>query len=383
MAGASDLAAEVVLIGTGLAPLLTAKSLNEQGRSVLVLNPDWSFFQEDSELPFDPEPGSSPALTAESLLGLLRPPFPGAVEWSPLSDVSRPPGSGFRVVSAPYVRTRSRIRIVSPLETDFEERFLKCEEQGHRPLEYRDLAALRRFPGYASPQTGAYGVGARGVRGLSLLHQWDADVRRYRVGVHEFLLDRIGSERVRTALTDIEPLSVAGARTGIRFRSGDDLFQIPRCDRVLVFWTPRLSHWLERLGAGPRPRADVWERWTLISRENLLGELSGEFEDLWVMPELEGEEDASFKLSVFRRAPEVARESILNDASFDALSRLCLGLMGWDKFSIRSYRVQERFREVPQVTPLSGVTGWSVVRGADGPLTAVVQAAQLAFTGVV
>ena len=45
---------DVALIGTGIAPLIAAAHLISQGKRVLVLNPDFDFFLEDSELPLDP-----------------------------------------------------------------------------------------------------------------------------------------------------------------------------------------------------------------------------------------------------------------------------------------------------------------------------------------
>ncbi len=45
---------DVALFGTGVAPLVAANHLLVQGKSVLLLNPDWDFFLEDSELPLDP-----------------------------------------------------------------------------------------------------------------------------------------------------------------------------------------------------------------------------------------------------------------------------------------------------------------------------------------
>src|SRR5688572_3799192 len=80
---------DVALVGTGLAPLVAAAHLLAQGKSVLVLNPDFDFFLEGSELPLDPllsfgpEPVSPARLASSRLehaLAELRPEFPGAVE---------------------------------------------------------------------------------------------------------------------------------------------------------------------------------------------------------------------------------------------------------------------------------------------------------------
>src|SRR6185437_10249736 len=108
---------DVVLIGTGVAPLVAANHLVSQGKSVLVLNPDYDFFLEDSELPLDPMfPLRPEALTpdalrsqdAEHVLGELRPHFPGAVEgWTAGATA----GGGYHDFLAPHVRQRNRLWI--------------------------------------------------------------------------------------------------------------------------------------------------------------------------------------------------------------------------------------------------------------------------------
>src|ERR1700756_1337407 len=108
---------DVALIGTGLAPLVAASHLISQGKSVLVLNPDFDFFLEDSELPLDPmfplrpeslKPDRLVAQDAEHVLAELRPFFPGAVEaWS----AGQTGSSGYHDQQAPHVRQRSRLWI--------------------------------------------------------------------------------------------------------------------------------------------------------------------------------------------------------------------------------------------------------------------------------
>src|SRR5688500_17526862 len=96
---------DVALVGTGLAPLVAAKKLLEEGKSVLVLNPDFDFFREDSELPLDPLWPASPATLKPQRLSLatldhalkeLRPVFPGALEVWP-----QPQAAGFHDPIAP------------------------------------------------------------------------------------------------------------------------------------------------------------------------------------------------------------------------------------------------------------------------------------------
>src|SRR5689334_19548939 len=98
---------DVALLGTGVAPLIAATYLLQQGKTVLLLNPDWDFFLEDSELPLDPllhglpHPQRLLQGSPERALQVLRPYFPGAIEsWSPNSSEQ----PGFHDPTAPHVR---------------------------------------------------------------------------------------------------------------------------------------------------------------------------------------------------------------------------------------------------------------------------------------
>src|SRR5947209_7249402 len=104
---------DVAVIGTGVAPLIAAKQFISEGRSVLILNPDWDFFREDSELPLDPLwPFNTREVTPQRLsrsqpdraLQVLGPDFPGSIElWPETRD------KGFHDLSAPHVRSRARL----------------------------------------------------------------------------------------------------------------------------------------------------------------------------------------------------------------------------------------------------------------------------------
>src|SRR3954471_14924078 len=98
---------DVALLGTGVAPLIAAAHLLSQGKSVIVLNPDFDFFLENSELPLDPmqseriRPQRLARSWPEHALGELRPEFPGAVEFWGGSEKG---DGGFHDSEAPHVR---------------------------------------------------------------------------------------------------------------------------------------------------------------------------------------------------------------------------------------------------------------------------------------
>ena len=90
----SSFDSDVALIGTGLAPLVAASHLLSQGKSVLVLNPDFDFFLEDSELSLDPllplssaglDPKRLAANLPEQVLSQLRPRFRERSKRGPLA----------------------------------------------------------------------------------------------------------------------------------------------------------------------------------------------------------------------------------------------------------------------------------------------------------
>src|SRR4051812_32191399 len=111
---------DVALLGTGIAPLVAANYFLLQGKSVLLLNPDWDFFLEDSELPLDPLLQGLPSplqlnrSSPKHALSVLRPDFPGAIEFWSSQSKDKP---GFHDLAAPHVRERARLWI-SSLEKD-------------------------------------------------------------------------------------------------------------------------------------------------------------------------------------------------------------------------------------------------------------------------
>ncbi|MEK6579749.1 MAG: hypothetical protein AABZ55_11025 [Bdellovibrionota bacterium] len=203
---------DVVLLGTGAAPLVAASQLLSAGKSVLLLNPDFDFFLEDSELPLDPLlPGVGGRIdrdrffsnTPERVVEVLRPHFPGAVEFKAGGGKS-----GFHDTQAPHVRARGRLWVApagKPEAWDaFENLYLEASEGDFKPQILEGAQASHRFPGCQSNE-GAY-------RGLYIPKMCDVDVSRYRNGLLEFVRERLGPERVVCDAVQIEIM-----HGGVRF----------------------------------------------------------------------------------------------------------------------------------------------------------------------
>ncbi len=407
---------DVVLVGTGVAPLVAATHLMSQGKSVLLLNPDWDFFLEDSELPLDPLWPVSPDKDAASLnvkrtpnrlkrsspervLEELRPEFPGAVElWSGAGspDRDRPAKAryDYRDLEAPHVRSRSRLWITSserdrdwPWEL-IEELYVEAEDAGLNPQILEGIQAASKFPGMAR-------IEFLDCRGLLMPKTCDVDVVRYRNGLLEFVRERLGPAHVVSAAAQIELMP-----GGVRFHAG----KTPRtaCARegVLVFWTPRLSPWIlaqaKRAEIEPVTPVGVrsWEEWSLFSRESLDPNVIGVFRDMAVWAEVEGLPTSGNRpldrLTVLRAGGLVPLDQINSPAggqswasteSFGAVSELCHGFLHWDRFSVRSMKpraiLEWEKRDPWRLSRNDDQSVW-VIPACDGPLVEVVRNARAA-----
>jgi glycine/D-amino acid oxidase-like deaminating enzyme len=103
---------DVVLIGTGVAPLIAAHEFIQNGKSVVLLNPDYDYFSENSELPYDPLwPISGKNFSFDRIkkaafdevFESVRAGYPGSVEVWPNSK------GGFQNELAPFIRSRARL----------------------------------------------------------------------------------------------------------------------------------------------------------------------------------------------------------------------------------------------------------------------------------
>ncbi len=384
---------DVVLLGTGVAPLIAASRLMAEGRSVLALNPEWDFFSEESELPLDPFwPVDATSLSVARLkrsspqrvLEELRPDFPGAIELWPALQ-----GGGYHDFSAPHVRARTRVWMNRGTDWDrLEALYVEGGDAGLAPTLAERATALKWFPGVspkAQPEDD--------LRCLVLPRICDYDVSRYRNGLLEFVRERLGREKVICAASQI-----ALTPDGIRFHSDGQARTALIREGLLVFWTPKMTRWVltqakkaEVIPACKPKGIRLWEQWSLLSREKLDPNVVAAFENLLAWAEVDGAPSADQavvdRLSVLRAGPLLdthRMESAASADSFGSLSSLCHDFLKWDKFSVRSLKTRAVFewdrgpRFLPTRSLAKGAYRAEVVCGCDGPLADVAGAARKA-----
>ncbi|MBC7691605.1 MAG: hypothetical protein H7222_07530 [Methylotenera sp.] len=401
---------DVALLGTGIAPLLAASTFLAEGKSVLILNPEWDFFSENSELSLDPLwPAATQGISLdqvrqslpENVLANLRPHFPGAIElW---------PAQGYQDRFAPHVRSRQRLWVQSLDHRqrtqrvqdwqEIEDLYLRSADAGFNPQSLDGAVAYHRFPGSSNTQ------GTRGshsnpapepslqTKGISLPKLCDVDVPRYRNGLREFIRDRMDSERVVTNASQIELTA-----DGVRYRSGGTSHTSLLREGLMVFWTPRLTKWVlaqsRKYEVVPKlPRGvRTWEDWSLVSREAIDPTIVGSFENMVAWAETEGapSSDAPIKslavlragaLASLKSAEQVSAEASTwaSGDSFRGLSRLCHDFLGWENYTVRSVRPRSIFEwdQTPKVESFSLLQGSysaRVVCAGDGPIFHVARA---------
>jgi hypothetical protein len=391
---------EIALIGTGAAPLIAAAYLLAQGRRVLVLNPDRDFFLEDSELPLDPllpvvgevSPGAIRRSEPERALAALRPHFPGAVEFWPPNSPAR---AGFRDSGAPHIRQRARLWVSSaPRAPELDDLYLRALEGGLAPKLLEGLQASSRFPG-ATSRTSV-------DKGVFVAKSCDVDVNRYRIGLLEFVRERLGARGLACGAHPIE--LVPG---GLRWGNGAGHAKVS--ERAIVYWTPRLTSWLlAQAKEAEVPDADrrmpegvrLWEHWTLMSRDPIDPGVIGHFSDMVVWAEFEGLPEpgpgkSARRLSVLRAGERQALKAYFSPqsqlrgpgwasaGSFESVAALSGDLLRWSGFSVRSMRPRASF-EWKSEEPAD--SRWElrgaplpvrVVGGCEGALSSVALAARL------
>jgi hypothetical protein len=398
---------DVALLGTGVAPLIAASYLLQQRKSVLLLNPDWDFFLEDSELPLDPmlpgipSPQQLKQASPEKALQVLRSYFPGAIEfWSSHTD-----SQGFHDETAPHVRQRGRLWIsrsgFSGREKNqlwsweqLEDLYVGASDANLNPQILEGLPAVHKFPGF-SAQSGNF-------RGLFLPKLSDVDVVRFRNGLLEFIRERVEPERIVCAANQIERMP-----EGLRFHYQGTLRNAKLNHGMLVFWTPRLTSWVmaqsKKIEVSPKlPKGiRLWEQWTLDSREPSDPSVVGMYGDMAVWAEIEGRPPhhsvhrnsprslSPHRISVLRSGPLVPVDSMnlprggMNWASadsFNSLSHLCHKFLKWERFSMSALKARAIFEWGNEESWLLSKSDpqMRVIPNCDGPLVNVVQVAQSA-----
>lgn len=372
---------DVTLVGTGVAPLIAANELIQKGKSVLVLNPEWDFFKENSELPLDPFWPTESQLSTDQIsksiprhvVDTLRPDYPGPIEfWTsnthwPGQDkkVDRTDGKDFHDHEAPHVRSRPRLWVTSQDQSyvyrraeksweRIEEMYVQALDAGLYPQELDGVLATRYFPGYTNENDQQRDQ----VKGILVPNLCDVDLDSYRHGLLEYIRDRLGASQVLSDVSQIEMTP-----TGLSFIHEGSARVVDSKEGVILFWTPGMTslidRWVEHpekvfTHETPAPRnVRAWEEWCLNSKVKIEPGIIGSFEDMTVWAQFEGLPDGGSprnsihltRLSVLRGGSTFAL-SALRDASFgdqwasadsfDALSRLCHEFYGWSRYSIRS-----------------------------------------------
>ncbi len=371
---------DVALLGTGLAPLLAAQSLLRQGLSVLLLNPDHDFFRENSELPLEPvflgdvEPKTIEVIRRQHLdraRDILAPEFPGAIEvWSRESaGLSR----SFRDLSAPFLRARQW----NWIPRSHDDAYLRLLEGGLNPLHSSGLAAARRFPGY-NWQRGLDPA----FQALGLDRLVDIDLERYRNGVLEFVQTRLSHERMLTSISGLEVLD-----SGLRFLHEGSAVQARAARGLWVFWTPRVSSWLEKFCASrkqekllPATPGIAWEEWSLRSRDPIDPSQVGISQDALAWARIEGEpREPWLELNVLMPAAG----QIAGAESFLRLSRFVQSFLNWDRFRIRDLRTRTLLGVEPGEWKIEGAVPVRILSGCEGGVIGVVdRAMKFASRGV-
>jgi hypothetical protein len=385
---------DIVLLGTGIAPLVAANYLLGQGKSVLILNPDWDFFLENSELPMDPflpdetKESKSHLLNRlkkawpEQVLGELRPDFPGAVEYWGGAAVPKNDGdAGYQDMEAPFVRNRGRLWVAGGEEISqeyLENFYVECADNGFNPAVLEGIQITKKFPGCNSREQNFFG--------LYLPKICDTDLYRYRNSLLEYVRERLGAQKVVCGATQIEFIP-----DGVRFYSDGQARTARIREKMIVFWTPKITNWIQnqakRFDAKPiKPSGiRVWEEWELASRHTLDPNVVGIYRNMVVWSEVEGSPEHSKsdlnRLVVLRAGGLNTMGDVQEWAqgkSFEDLSDLCLGFLKWENFKISSFRPHAIFEWDQESIWALSKSGprVDVVCGSDGPLFRVVKTAR-------
>lgn len=387
---------DVVLIGTGVAPLVAAHEFIQNGKSVVLLNPDYDYFSENSELPFDPIwPMTGKNVSFErvkraafdQVLESVRSGYPGSIEvWPNVKG-------GFQNELAPFIRSRSRLWMRSMNDDDWsklEDLSVEAMDSGFKPQFLEGLSAFSRFPGAATLKNPT----ADRLQGLLFPKFGDVDVNRFRNGIREFMRERLGEDRMVLSASPIEISS-----DGVRFRKSGSSRSVRVKDGVLIFWTPTITPWIRNLAeeSGVKPEQPlgirVWEEWSLLSKDPIDPSILGQFEEMIAGFECEGDptKQDPRRINVLRAGPlldindhfdsgsNAMLDSFASSESFNRISIFCHEFLKWPTFTVRSVRPRLIFEwENEPHSFILGRKGFEtrVFTGADGALSQVASTAR-------
>ena len=345
-------AKDLICIGTGVAPLLAAAQALEEGRSVWILNPDRDFFRENSELPIDPFYFSETDFNglalrarqsdAETIHDKLKPYFPGSFDLVAGEDSYASATS-----AAAAVRSRSRLWATRD-RAQAEDLALHLQEQDVHFQLAEGVRALRYFPGISSRIFSAkHFEETEDYTGILMHRLADIDVDRYRLGLLEFMREKLGSEGV---FTGVSQLKVEGR--DLDFHSPTQGSHKVEFGEIRIFYTPQLESWIDSF-AGTLSRHTqwrsfknlfqpcFWEKWSLISRDPVDQAWVGQFDGMVVWSE-------NRSISVLHKT-ENHNSAIpwVSQDSFKNIGNLCHHLLKWERFSLRGVSVYSTLYRSP------------------------------------
>jgi hypothetical protein len=390
---------DYLLIGTGVAPLLAAQRLSNRGETVAILNPDRDFFLEDSELSQDLLDfqttnhdldqrfrNNLPQSVYQELISE----FPGAIEfWKDENDSN--PYPSFQVEGAPWIRMRHRMWMTREGGNRIERAenlYLQALDGGWKPQWLEGLALAKRMPGMVTKNFESRvqepWVGFVGPR------FGEVDVERYRLGLMEYVQERLGVENIlnRAHLLNVDA-------KGVRYQLSSGLPQNIEVGRsLLFFWTPKLERTLRSLVEQNQPRSSGdfesstdlqrWEEWEILSRDPIPASVVVHFDRtrIWSVGEGQPPVGGWNVLKVMRRADE--SNQLLGTQSFGELSNLFLNFMGWERFTVRKMATRSLYRWNQTQALQLNVDGvqTQIIRASDGPLHWIAKQVRQTVDGV-
>lgn len=380
-----EINSDVVLVGTGVAPLVTARNLIEQGRTVTLLNPDHDFFLENSEFSIDPlllksdDDLKAIDLTLsleDEAFKILSPEYPGAIERYHFQSNEKKPS-----IDRPVLKRRQRLWLKSTDRPLLESLYLTLDQFDVHTQLLEDTLAVSKFPGFSdsSRKDETYN------HYLGVLTQFacDIDASRFRRGLLEFLREQKDKVQI---LCGVDQL--AFEKDGLRFIQKGESLRVGKKKPVVFYWTPRLSRWvvtLHEYASIPRSYFPIatqnWSEWTLVSRDPIPLDMVGSLDEFLVYTEHE------YLLRVLARGEKSTWNwGILDDSatthgsadSIQAISDLFLKFLKWNRLSVRQFQPRASFEwKEPGFNYLATEQGrFCIVGGVEGFLVRVVKHAK-------